>query len=982
MRKFLLSIVIFPFLSFSQNIDLKMGLVAYYKFENNLDDVSMNSNHGIKSGGVEFINGKIGKCVQFAGCTNPGSIHIRNSTSLKFDDEFSISMWIKINSNKGMDGYGKCNILGGSHCIVAKDHDRSGFYINANITNDGFYTNFGNSSPNFGVSTENRINKDYINKWTHIIYIKSKNFMDLYIDGKFINRKELIGDFNVANSRDLYFGKYSDTWYPYNGCLDEVRIYNRKLNSKEINELYSKTNETNVYSESNFENVTYQDKQIKNEVRFNLFDEHINFSHYAYSEKTSNLFLLTEKGIIQYDLSNVYRKQSKQIDFLNNTDIDNRRNGIEVNSEGTKLAYIDKQNYIHIIDIASKKELFQKNLKKYSNQNGKNKTSLGNDFVFISENELIIGSNKAIGILNTDKEKFKNIKFNFYEDFPTSLFGKNYITKTTYNSDLKLFKLSDDLKTITATSTYTWEDWNFITENSKKITRKKDGKELSAYVDKNDLFKLDEKSIVSADSSKQIIFPDILNFKWINNYEQLIGFKKDGIVIYNYSNISIEIEKQYYLHALNTNTNIAYDGFLKIYPNSEYKDLCLQKLDEFYLAELDKVADVNRKIFSDESEVSTGLEKVLLTNTIRKIDDLYQYMSMYPNSKYNKEVLESINIAYEKEFNKIASQACCDNYEKYISDYPKSPFKQKVQNLANEIYKTEFDKVCATNTIENYNSYKNKYPKSKYISEANDRICLIENADKEEKELYDKSMQDGNYYALEQYINKYPNGKYINDVKAAKKVFDDRRTAIERGKNTKLWKLGNKVCLVQYDDIAVLCGTLDSWNEDKSMAKIKLQYGMWDKVDTKYNGDELVKDKYIWIKPSDGWHICADFEIDLLEEHSNMPGSSSNLTNASGSSGAAGKNCYWYETLTISNNDGSIIGSLFSSLTNINFNIKYQGVIEQEIGDNYKIIISDARVSLGSSASYNQIKYKDYANQEVSKNIGQTRVISKSNVKL
>lgn len=36
------------------------------------------------------------------------------------------------------------------------------------------------------------------------------------------------------NSRDLYLGRFSATWYPLNGVLDEVRVYNRALASIEV----------------------------------------------------------------------------------------------------------------------------------------------------------------------------------------------------------------------------------------------------------------------------------------------------------------------------------------------------------------------------------------------------------------------------------------------------------------------------------------------------------------------------------------------------------------------------------------------------------------------------------------------------------------------------------------------------------------------------------------------------------------------------
>ena len=56
-------------------------------------------------------------------------------------------------------------------------------------------------------------------------------------------------------------------------------------------------------------------------------------------------------------------------------------------------------------------------------------------------------------------------------------------------------------------------------------------------------------------------------------------------------------------------------------------------------------------------------------------------------------------------------------------------------------------------------------------------------------------------------------------------------------------------------------------------------------------------------------------------------------------------------------------------------------MIEAEFGENYKIIISSASVDLGSWASINQVKYKNYVNEKVQKNVGQNRVLKKQEVK-
>ena len=76
-----------------------------------------------------------------------------------------------------------------------------------------------------------------LGKWTHVAITKSGNHYKTFINGVMLYEVETEHDYSIANSEDMYFGKYNDSWYPMNGMLDEVRIYNRTLTDGEISEL-------------------------------------------------------------------------------------------------------------------------------------------------------------------------------------------------------------------------------------------------------------------------------------------------------------------------------------------------------------------------------------------------------------------------------------------------------------------------------------------------------------------------------------------------------------------------------------------------------------------------------------------------------------------------------------------------------------------------------------------------------------------------
>lgn len=976
MRKVLIFLLLVPIISFGQNINLKKGLVAHYPFNGSAKDISGSNYHGVVKGAklTNDRNGNNNSAYSFDG--KSGHIKVPHKSGLNLGVQFTVSAWVY---NKNANKY----------AFIRKGRD----------VGDG---SFALSPKSFNICYKYRdyasTNQSYLkpikdNKWVFLVAVVTKNEMRYYKDGRLYQKKK-IKPFNQKNNYPLLFGRHymsassngsGSYTFPWEGKLDDVRIYNRALNESEIKALYKGGSDDN--KSGTLKEVVYKDKQIKNEPSFTLYDVNIDFSHYTYSEKTKSLFLLTSNGIKQYNFSDISNKKTKVIDIPLNFEPDINKNGISVNSDGTFLALIDNNKIIHIIDILTKKEFKQiKIKKKFYNFSGKSKTLKSNPFNFISKNELLFAGNKYAGIYNINTGKVKKVslkrkKLDIVPATSVNSYTKSIVKEQRVYKSKRYgytFFVNNENKAVYNWGKFIIEDLNFVYDIKKQqhiITRKKNNENIPyLFVGSNGVYDINKKAYVNGNKitlynrkDKTMRLPvEIKKTEWINNYRQLLGFKSDnkGIVVYDYNRVITEVAKQYFLKAQDENTYASYTNFLKEYPYSSYKDLCNQNLDDFYKNELTNLKSKYSK-YSSKTYISK----------------LNEYIKKYPKSAYIVDAKNEKNKKYTNEYDKIKNSTDHEKFEKYISDYPRSPHKQVARNKLGNIYKTKYDEVCEINTYDAYLSYTTKYPQSNYVSQANKKLDKFVQQKKDEKELYKKVKNNNSYYDCEQYIAQFPNGEYIEEVKSIKKGYDDRRNAIEKGKNTKSWRLGNNLCLVNYSDVVLLCGVLDSWNGDKSMAKIKLNSGMWDKAGTTYKGNELVKNSYIWITPSDGWHICADFEIDLLNENSNMPGTSTSTNNIS-SSNTSGKRCYWHETLTFSNNDGSIMGSLFSSLTDIKIRIKYEGVIEQEIGDNYKIIISNAYADLGSRASYNQIKYKKYANEKVSKSIGQNRVKRKSAVKV
>ncbi len=237
--------------------DLNSGLVAYYNFDNeNVQDGTDgtdNHNDGIVSNGsITYIEGIIGKAAKFGGYDNPTILKVPNSYTLQFAEAASFSMWVRVDGS-----YGQTNLncsgskVNNAHqVLVSKSGDRYGLvnyaligqdekvWLRSHFGQNGSFTDIA-GQPNFA----NARNKK--EEWFHLATVFDQSGTHLYINGNLIAEDYRPAPFGTANSEDLYFGMQLgkgsclQSWYPLDGVLDEIRIYNRSLSIEEIEKLSS-----------------------------------------------------------------------------------------------------------------------------------------------------------------------------------------------------------------------------------------------------------------------------------------------------------------------------------------------------------------------------------------------------------------------------------------------------------------------------------------------------------------------------------------------------------------------------------------------------------------------------------------------------------------------------------------------------------------------------------------------------------------------
>lgn len=217
------------------------GLVAFFPFNGNAKDSSVNKTHGIlhnvsltkdrfgDSNSAYYFSGSASSYMDFDGA------NLKNNT-------YSYSLWANLESvNTGALAFalavGDATGTQGQSLNVAKK------YL-------GSYTGWGAGgystvAPNLSVYSDTL---PELKKWYHIASIRDSNFVLLYINGKLIDSMGVSSRTYPAygNSTNGYIGIRDDITAPFKGSIDEVCIYNRVLSKSEILKLYEIKKPTSI----------------------------------------------------------------------------------------------------------------------------------------------------------------------------------------------------------------------------------------------------------------------------------------------------------------------------------------------------------------------------------------------------------------------------------------------------------------------------------------------------------------------------------------------------------------------------------------------------------------------------------------------------------------------------------------------------------------------------------------------------------------
>lgn len=227
-------------------VNLNQGQVLYMNFNGNANDVSGNGNNGVVNGAT-LVQDKWGNpngAYQFDGTND--FIQVANDASLNFPGD-SFTFYALVN----VQGFYQGTCHGNS--ILDKGDALDG--INGHYSlrfEDNAFTNGQNCAipqvdtvhQNFTLVKNNQTAPPYYtppivkNTWYCVIGVCDGTQIRLYVDGVLMAISNSSGPLGV-NNHDLFIGKKNSVGFPYwyNGIIDELRIYNRAINTQEIDAL-------------------------------------------------------------------------------------------------------------------------------------------------------------------------------------------------------------------------------------------------------------------------------------------------------------------------------------------------------------------------------------------------------------------------------------------------------------------------------------------------------------------------------------------------------------------------------------------------------------------------------------------------------------------------------------------------------------------------------------------------------------------------
>ena len=213
------------------------GLVGWWPFTGNPNDLSVNTNNGTVTGATLTADrfGNPNNAYSFNG-TSSNSIDIPHNASFDVSN-VTISAWYN-----AID-YG-VNITSYKRLIVSKREWGgwgNSFEVNIEAPFSGTVNKMQACWTINGVNSILTFEDGSLltNTWSHFVYTHDNDSAKIYLNGDLVQSMAISGGLTYNTLPVRFGGRPSDGWHPFNGDLDDIGIWNRALTACEIQDLYS-----------------------------------------------------------------------------------------------------------------------------------------------------------------------------------------------------------------------------------------------------------------------------------------------------------------------------------------------------------------------------------------------------------------------------------------------------------------------------------------------------------------------------------------------------------------------------------------------------------------------------------------------------------------------------------------------------------------------------------------------------------------------
>ncbi len=210
------------------------GLIHAWLFEETSGNQVINSIDSVYSGALPSNNrapvrtsGKVGNAISFDGSDDFVDIPAFNLDG----DAFTLSLWMNLASQNERDGRLISKAIGG---VSRDDH----IFMLSTYTDKSL--RFRLKTLNSGSTVEVRSNSDsfQLDTWHHVVVTYNGSSVRILVDGIVVGGSSVTGNIVQSNAGVALGNQPIDSGErPLDGLLDQVRIYNRFLNTEEITRL-------------------------------------------------------------------------------------------------------------------------------------------------------------------------------------------------------------------------------------------------------------------------------------------------------------------------------------------------------------------------------------------------------------------------------------------------------------------------------------------------------------------------------------------------------------------------------------------------------------------------------------------------------------------------------------------------------------------------------------------------------------------------